>query len=306
MEPAVLKIESGAYVEDSGQHIGEIQLETVGAYLRKDDITKLRSYIKNTQEEHASQSSLEKLLRLYPETGTNLEAFKERDYLRPQLYSRLLPPFEIRRGDLCGNGEYYVRIPKDVYTKNIAKTILAGKRPGLDFLTEAVSMVYNKIQHATGYFYKDEGAATIFQTYKGKIIDLERVVSGDLPAVCFEKALFLASILSVDRRIKRAGIRVYLAMGGTAKDNNSGTSVGYHAWVRIDVPDGFDKRILAHRSYVLDPTKDKIYILDTDDTAGERLCRYEEEIAPGQLYSRSLSGRLGKPANAIYRRKSVH
>ena len=51
---------------------------------------------------------------------------------------------------------------------------------------------------------------------------------------------------------------------------------GSHAWVRIEVPESFDKKILAFKTYILDPTFNKIFVLDVNGFVAHPRHKYEE------------------------------
>ncbi len=189
-------------------------------------------------------------------------------------YNRLYYPSQIKAGDLCFTGGYGILLPKGrKFNKLIADLSYGDEITNLDELRLQLDYIHKKLRHYLRTFttkYRNEFfmAAPVFTKYQGRVMQLEDFVSGDLPAVCFEKALSLAIVLSADPTLKRLKIKSYLTIGYMlAKDeHNEGWSrqaSANHAWVRLDVPASAKEFGLKAGSYVLDPSGNELYSFST-------------------------------------------
>ncbi len=248
------------------------------------------------------KSYLETLLQTYPGFAQpniarniyqeNLSGYKVSKY-----------PTSIQPEDICFSLHYGIEIPNANTLKNMAEELFSGspQEVSLERLAAIVQKAWSIIPHVENKcnnYLLPPGNSTpffniMYSKYVGKSVKLEDIVSGKLPGVCFEKSLLLAALLSIDDGIKKAGIEVYLSHG-THMEENFGP--GSHAWVRIEVPESFDRKILAFKTYILDPTFNRIFIWDVNCLAANPRHKYEENY-----YENAYTGFNFKPYSA-YRR----
>ena len=265
----------------------QVSLEFAGRYLNRQEHklfaeivdTANRESVVNTEK---GKPYLETLLQTYP-------GFRQPD-LASNVYKESLKgynaykyPTAIRPGDLCFSLYYGVEIPNAAALKKIGKELFGGSRQqiSLERLAAMVQKAWSMIPHVenkcNNYLPPPGHSTPFFDTmnskYAGKSVRLEDIVSGKLPGVCFEKSLLLAALLSMDDGIKKAGIGVYLSHGTHIEE---GWVPGSHAWVRIEVPKSFDKKILAFKTYILDPTFNRIFVLDVNGFVAHPRHKYEE------------------------------
>ncbi len=166
----------------------------------------------------------------------------------------------IQAGDICINVDYGVAIPPSevLYNcclKNELKENLA--KMGIAKITGYVNSVQRKLKHSLGGLSGVELIAMEIaqdELYYQKIIPLETIIEGNLPAVCFEQALTLNWLLSNDPEIK--------FMGGKARVCNGyllNRSFVGHTWVTLNFPSAHPECGLDAKQYTLDPSYGKVF-----------------------------------------------
>ncbi len=213
-------------------------------------------------------------------------------------YNRLYYPNQVKAGDLCFAGGYGVLLPKGRRFDNLITDLSYGHEiTNLDELLLQLGYVHKRIRHylhtfATKYRNEFFMAAPVFTRYQGRVMRLDDFVSGELPAVCFEKALSLAIVLSRDPALERLKIKSYLTIGYMlAKDKRdknrwSRQESGSHAWVRIDVPMSAEGFGLRAGSYVLDPSGNGFYSLSNETRhKSKKYIPFEKQNLWGSLYT---------------------
>ncbi len=278
-------------LEFASRHLNKQERVDLDTFLHREDITKIER----------GKPYLETLLEVYP-------ALKNEERTRTVYqknlngYNTLGYPATIQPRDICFSFDYGVEMPDEDFLKKIGAGIFKGPE---DINLENFSLALKKIWK-TFYHAEDKCSAGFPQPafespyydfmrskYLGKTVKLEDVISGKLPGVCFEKALLLAAVLSVDEEIKRSGVGVYLARGLHASD---GQTPGGHAWVRLEIPQRFDKKVFPYNTYILDPTSNKIFIWDINYPVDNANHKYEE------YYNETPYTRFNFRAYTIYRR----
>lgn len=235
------------------------------------------------------RASLEKLIAAYPKLEQIREAannpFEKQLTHQKHSYSSS----EIRPGDICHDISYSISIPLEDTLLNLFNTYLGeSSASGLDRVKERTSAVFKTVKHCNHLALTFEAQSLIcesmFKFYHNKIIPLEKILSNELPSVCFGKAVALATALSVDKELSGLGIRAYLSVGCLLKGYYGLSSkhmiernyyADPHAWVTLKVPHGLEKLGFLNEIYILDPSFGEIFLID--NSKARPPCKYIEE-----------------------------
>ena len=228
-------------LEEYLDHIEDDETDSSERFLRK--VSELRELVKNKYA--GTTKKLDEILGEFP----------PRQYKR-KYFSRSEP----QTGDLCANVDYCIRIPdssvlRGCFSEEIKEN---ESKSGMAKLIGYTEAVYNKLPHLfDGLDDRSSRAMDVVwdEMSYHKVIRLEDVIRGELPAVCFEQAIALNHLISNDPEIKRLG-------GKSTIDNGyymSNKGKFYeHSWVKLTFPRAYPEYGIDSTVYVLDAAFDEV------------------------------------------------
>ncbi len=250
----------------------EKKVEIVGGSLTAKEQSLLEKYLDRDTETSVGTSK-KRIAKLFETVKTKYPgASKPLDQILDSLdenYDKIsFSAAEIGPGDLCRNLTYLVSIPEhDIMKRLLSKEIEQNKeKTAIERLFGYPAAIYNIPNLFDGLGKESDKAMDVVwgRLYDDKIINLQDILTRDLPAVCFEKALVLNYLLSNDPEIKRLGGRSTVGNGYILEDKDDFCE---HAWVVLAFPKIYPDQGINSETYILDASINKVFEYKQSETS---------------------------------------